>query len=71
MNSTTIQVTGYENRGDAKTQYGFVYFSDDTRVAYTSFSGVEGDATGGWGAISEQHVKAATEYLTAQGVLTS
>jgi hypothetical protein len=31
--------------------YGFVYFNDDRRVAYTD-EGVEANATGGWGPVT-------------------
>jgi hypothetical protein len=48
--------------------YGFVYFNDDRRVAYTD-EGVEANATGGWGPVTAEHVRLAKEYLEAQGGL--
>jgi hypothetical protein len=63
------RVADYENRGGSEVAYGFVYFEDGTRVAYTSLDGVVQDATGGWEPVTERHAKAAASYLKKQGVL--
>lgn len=67
-----IKAECYDNRGDSAYAYGFVYFNDDRRVAYTS--GPEGgqvhiDANGGWGEVTTVHAKVAEEYLKKEGVL--
>lgn len=46
--------------------FGFVYFNDGKRVAYTD-QGVVADATGGTGPVGPDHVRLATEYLENQG----
>lgn len=63
------KVADHENRGNSEVAYGFVYFEDGTRVAYTSLDGVAADATGGWEPITDRHADAATTYLRAQGIL--
>lgn len=64
----SLAVTGHDNRGTEDVPYGFVYFNDDRRVAYTSEHGVVERATGGWGVVSAAHVKAAKDYLKSEGV---
>jgi hypothetical protein len=74
MSTSTLTVTHHENRAGENPEnvaYGFVYFSDGTRLAYTSFDGVAADATGGWEPVTKAHEKAAEEYLRAQGILTA
>lgn len=68
MITENLQVTGYDNRGDGEVAFGFVYFSDERRVAYTTNDGVVADATGGWPAVTATHVRLATEHLRAEGV---
>ena len=58
-----FRVTEHDDRGDSGYLFGFVYFSDGRRVAYTSTHGVVSDATGGWGAVTAAHAKAAEDYL--------
>lgn len=65
---TSLLATGYDNRGDIEVAYGFVYFSDGRRVAYTSTDGVVTSATGGWPAVTGEHVAVAEEYLRGQGI---
>lgn len=64
-----LTVVNYDNRGGAEVAYGYVYFSDGTRVAYTSLDGVAADATGGWEPITDRHEQLAKVYLAAQGVI--
>lgn len=64
-------VTRHDNRSSRpEAAYGFVYFNDDRRVAYTTKHGIVTDATGGWdGAITGAHVDAAYEHLKDRGIL--
>lgn len=66
-NAYKVEVTDFDDRSgggpDSGFMFGFVYFTDDRRVAYTSAHGVVKEATGGWGAISDTHVRLAKEYL--------
>jgi hypothetical protein len=70
-----LKVTSFENRGSTppfkedEAAYGFVYFSDDRRVGYTSMRGVDPDATGGWGEVTLAHVGLARRFLADQGIL--
>lgn len=54
----------HDDRGDGgEYHFGFVYFVDGKRVAYTTEHGVVADVTGGWGAITSEHVREAKKYL--------
>lgn len=64
-----VQVDSYDNRGGDEVAYGFVYFTDGRRVAYTSSNGVVGEVTGGWPGITADHESAAIDYLIDKGVL--
>jgi hypothetical protein len=64
-----LKVTHHDNRGTAEEPYGYVYFTDDRRVAYTKEEGVTDDVTGGWDAIYPTHVRLAKKYLGEQGIL--
>jgi hypothetical protein len=69
-----LKVTDVENRAGQNPEnvaYGFVYFNDNTRVAYTSMDGVQADATGGWEPVTDNHVQAATAELQRQGLLAA
>lgn len=64
-----LAVTGFEDRAGENPEgvhYGFVYFNDDRRVAYTD-EGVRPDTTGGWPHVTAEHARLATEYLKNQG----
>lgn len=65
---TTLTAVSYDNRGTSESAFGFVYFSDDRRVAYATNHGVVQDSTGGWAAVTTRHVTLAQEYLKDQGV---
>jgi len=63
---SSLAAIGYDNRsgeGPGGVMYGFVYFSDELRVAFTNSAGIVADATGGWPAITATHAKLAKEYL--------
>jgi hypothetical protein len=62
-----VNVKFRDNRGSEDVQFGFVYFEDDRRVGYTTASGVVPNATGGWGPITPEHVRAAVEFLKNDG----
>ena len=64
-----LEVTFVENRGGNEVAYGFVEFNDNRRVGYTSTEGVDRDATGGWGDVTDLHVRLATDALKAHGYL--
>lgn len=79
MTTKNLLATEYDNRGSSPdeiaadttgkaTAYGFVYFNDGRRVAYTSRAGVQGDATGGWQPVTDTHVRLATALLREHGV---
>ncbi len=58
-----ITADGHDNRmGDDKDPAGFVYFSDGKRLVFTSQHGLT-YASGGWGVITPDHIKAASDYL--------
>lgn len=70
--SKYLSVTGIEDRAQnapgfdprEAVMYGFVYFTDERRVAYATGQGVVPDAVGqGWPAVSSTHVKLAQDYL--------
>jgi hypothetical protein len=69
-----IKVAYRDNRGDKETQFGFVYFSDGTRIGYAPgavrdrIPGFPGLFPGTWGGNTDAHFRLASEYLTAKGV---
>lgn len=67
----TIKAEWHDNRGGGDYAYGFVYFNDDRRVAYTSSPDegpvVHSGVTGGWDPITLNHVKAAEKFLKSEG----
>lgn len=65
---SVIGVEWHDNRGTDEVAFGFVYFTDGKRVAYTSSGGVTG-SSGGWGILFPEHVEAATNYLKEKGIL--
>jgi hypothetical protein len=69
-----LKVTSHENRAGENSEnvsYGFVYFSDETRVAYSTEAGVVKDATGGWDPVTDTHVRLAKAHLQKEGVLVT
>lgn len=63
-----VEVDCSDNRGTAEYPFGFVYFTDGRRVAYTGEHGVVKDATGGWDPITNEHVTKAEWHLRENGV---
>lgn len=69
-----IKVAYRDNRGDEETQFGFVYFSDGTRIGYAPGAVTDripdfpGLFPGNWGGNTDTHFRLATEYLTEKGV---
>lgn len=65
-----LGVTYHESREAGENpegvHFGFVYFNDDRRVAYTDL-GVDKTATGGHGSVTDLHVFLATNYLESLG----
>jgi hypothetical protein len=69
MPKSSLKVTGYDNRsgeGPGHVMFGFVYFSDDCRVAFTNSQGIVSTATGGWPAITATHARLAKEYMDSE-----
>lgn len=64
-----VKVESYDNRGTPTEPFGFVYFSDGTRVGYTPKleRGKELWA-GNWGPVDHRHMRAAYRFLTEKGV---
>lgn len=65
-----LTATHHDNRAqdpEGKIFFGFVYFNDGLRVTYATGHGVS-DSSGGWGAVTQTHVRLATEYLTGKGI---
>lgn len=67
MDTYAVTVESWENRGDAETPYGFVYFTDGLRVPYTKTTGIGHGSN--WGSVTERHRVAAREALTAAGIV--
>jgi hypothetical protein len=68
-NAVKLEVTGFDNRSGEEpggVMFGFVYFSDELRVAYTNSRGVLGNTTGGWPPVTTTHVRLAKEYLDSE-----
>lgn len=59
---SNLKVDAYDDRGTDEVHYGFVYFTDETRVAYATRHGVT-DSTGGGPAITEKHRRLAENFL--------
>lgn len=64
-----LRAESADNRGTEDVPYGFVYFTDGMRVAYTGNRNADGmtyeitDTSGGWGPVTEIHRRMAREYL--------
>lgn len=57
-----LEAVDHDQRGMDGVYFGFVYFSDDTRVTYATGHGVT-HGTGGWSEITEAHRALAQKYL--------
>lgn len=67
MNS--IRAIHHDNRGTTEVPFGFVYFSDHTRVGYTGTKGADAAMTGGWETVTPDHVEVADRYLNEKDLL--
>jgi hypothetical protein len=63
--SRTLKVESFENRGDERTPFGFVYFNDGHRLVYGSKVTT---GTGGWYAVTAEHLTLAQRYLAEHGI---
>lgn len=64
-NMVKLEASGFDNRsgeGPEGIMFGFVYFSDERRVAYATGHGVT-YGTGGWDEVTPYHVRLAREFL--------
>lgn len=59
---TAVEFDNRSGEGPEGIMFGFVYFSDERRVAYATGHGVT-EGTGGWPVVSSRHIKLATEFL--------
>lgn len=71
----TLHIIEHENRGSKDVPFGFVYFSDDTRVLYALLpenpEGVQSSGGQNWPPVTRVHVRLAQTYLIENGVLPS
>lgn len=68
-----LEVTYHDDRAGDNPEgihFGFVYFNDDRRVAYTD-EGVEADVTGDRRHVTATHVALAKAYLTSANLLST
>lgn len=68
-----IKVISRDERGVEEAPYGYVHFSDGTRLAYAPHTSGLSNPLGlfpskGWGPVGEEHYAAATAFLTAEGL---
>jgi hypothetical protein len=63
---SAIKVLDVDNRGSDTSPYGWVYFSDDTRVGFGSGDGpgTYGLFAGTWGPATDLHYTLAEQALT-------
>lgn len=62
-----LEAESYENRGSAEHAFGYVYFTDGTRVLYvTTPEKVISGAN--WGPTGPTHKRLARELLEAEGI---
>lgn len=66
MGFGTLKATSRDNHSgtqDPTDQFGFIHFSDNSRVAYSSAQGVIARASGNGPAVTEDHVTLAKAFL--------
>lgn len=62
-----LKVDTVDNRGSADVPFGYVYFSDGSRVGYAP--GAEHELfAGNWAEVTVQHLRLAHQYLAEHGV---
>lgn len=61
-----LHVTLVDNRGNAECPFGYVYFSDATRVAFADFRSSDGalEFAPGWGVTGPEHTVLATDAIS-------
>lgn len=62
------RVKRHDNQGSERYAFGFVYFTDGKRLAYTREKGATG-ITGQGYLVTAEHRRLATEYLTERGLI--
>lgn len=74
--TVTLEIEGWEDRSyqaePNENSFGYVYFSDGSRVGYSPETGVWQPRTNGGGQyaeVSNRHLRMARELLTKAGVL--
>ena len=68
-----LKVESHENRGTVEQPFGFVYFTDDSRVGYApgikETEESDGLFSGNWGGNTPTHFALAFKYLKEKGLL--
>lgn len=62
-----LKAESYENRGSTENPFGYVYFTDGTRVSYNSSGEIHG---ANWGPTSPKHHELARKMLVAEGIFS-
>jgi hypothetical protein len=60
-----LKIESWENRGDDEVPFGFVYFSDGSRVVFTD----KEIRSSNWGTITERHLVLARDLLARENVM--
>lgn len=64
-----FQVIGIDHRGSKRVPFGFVMFSDDTRVVFSTKEGERGTlAPSNWGDVTQEHFNLAMKALKRDNV---
>lgn len=69
----TLKITHHDNRGSEDAPFGYVYFTDGTRLAFAPHTSGLSNPLGlfpskGWGPVNKAHYEVATAYLAGQGI---
>lgn len=62
-----LTVEAFDNRGTKEVPFGYVYFSDNTRMVVGVADNVTTLMSGQWGGNTEEHIQLAADYLKEQG----
>lgn len=65
---TELAVESYDNRSSEECKFGFVYFTDGTRVLYRTVDGQNEIHGANWGPTYQRHHDLARKTLVAEGV---
>lgn len=73
MTLVTLKITEHDNRGTEADPFGYVYFTDGTRLAFAPHTSGLSNPLGlfpvrGWGPVNKNHYEVATAYLTDKGI---